>query len=84
MTIQVAFFDGAGGAMGEIIAFRQDARRLRKTLETPPGGAQILFFLGVRYMRMDEAMVDRLARQSIMDREHDRPGGGKRKRRARA
>lgn len=71
--------------MGEIIAFRHAARRAGKTVEAPPGGAQILFFLGVRYSRMDDATVDRLARQAMVDWEHDRPtGGGKRKRRARA
>lgn len=71
--------------MGEVIAFRQMARRTRKMMEPPTSGAQILFFLGVRYMRMDDATADRLSAQMLIDHEHDRPsGGGKRKRRARA
>ena len=67
--------------MGEVIAFRQRARRASHISDMPAGGAQILFFLGVRYMRMDDAMINRLALQALSDC-HDRPsGGGKRKRR---
>lgn len=68
--------------MGEIIAFRPGARRAIKSVEAPPGGAQILFFLGVRYIRMDEATIDRLAGETTSDR--DRPSGGGRRRRRRA
>lgn len=57
--------------MGEIIAFRPNAKAA--AMPPPaPGGAQILFFLGVRYMR-DETATKRTPR--------DR-GGGKRKKRA--
>lgn len=69
--------------MGEVVAFRSRARGARRISETPGGEAQILFFLGVRYMRMDDALAARLS--------HPAPdvcgkpsGGGKRKRRARA
>jgi hypothetical protein len=40
--------------MGEIIAFRLRAKPSRENREPPAGDAQILFFLGVRYMRMDD------------------------------
>ncbi len=39
--------------MGELIAFKERPRR--KTVEPAPAeGAQILFFLGVRYCRQEE------------------------------
>ena len=70
--------------MGEIVAFKKSAWRNRKTSgDAAEGGAQILFFLGVRYQRMDDATAERLTREA--NERHDRPsGGGKRKRRARA
>lgn len=40
--------------MGEVVAFRIRERNSRHASEPPTGDAQILFFLGVRYMRMDE------------------------------
>jgi hypothetical protein len=40
--------------MGEIVAFRIREKASRHASEPPTGGAQILFFLGVRYMRLDE------------------------------
>jgi hypothetical protein len=43
-----------GDGMGEIIALRPKARAAA-SLPPAPGGAQILFFLGVRYVREDTA-----------------------------
>lgn len=40
--------------MGEVVAFRIRERESRQASEPPTGDAQILFFLGVRYMRMEE------------------------------
>lgn len=40
--------------MGEIVAFRIREKASRHVSETPKGDAQILFFLGVRYMRVEE------------------------------
>ncbi len=40
--------------MGEVIAFGMRGRSPRRASEPPTGDAQILFFLGVRYMRIDE------------------------------
>jgi hypothetical protein len=62
--------------MGEVIAFRKSARPSRRASEPPTGDAQILFFLGVRYVRMDDC-------QSHAPGGGPR-GGGKGKRRARA
>lgn len=40
--------------MGKVIAFRSSAKRIRPGhAPAPPGDAQILFFLGVRYSRME-------------------------------
>jgi len=69
--------------MGEVIAFRARPKAAQKTGEPPIGDAQILFFLGVRYMRMDDAL-DVAAGQSPPDHGHTPPGGRKRKARARA
>ncbi len=40
--------------MGEVVAFLPRERIPRHASAPPTGGAQILFFLGVRYMRMEE------------------------------
>lgn len=40
--------------MGEVVAFRTREKSSRRDGEPPTGDAQILFFLGVRYMRADE------------------------------
>lgn len=40
--------------MGEIVAFRIRDRASRHASEPPTGDAQILFFLGVRYTRLEE------------------------------
>lgn len=66
--------------MGQVIAFRTLARSARKSSETPSGDAQILFFLGVRYMRMDDALAARLSASA----QKTRGGSGRRKRRSRA
>jgi hypothetical protein len=39
--------------MGELISFQREARR-RLTTAPPDGEAQILFFTGVRYCRVDD------------------------------
>jgi hypothetical protein len=66
--------------MGEIIAFRMREKRARAGSAAPAGGAQILFFLGVRYVRMDEPPATLLA----PDKGRGPAGGKKRKSRARA
>jgi hypothetical protein len=40
--------------MGEVVAFQPRERTPRPPNAPPAGDAQILFFLGVRYMRMEE------------------------------
>ncbi len=66
--------------MGEIIAFPANAKPA-EAARTPPheGEARILFFLGVRYLRFDDATT-------TTDAPHERGGeagrGKKRKRRA--
>ncbi|MGJ0509824.1 MAG: hypothetical protein ACR652_22410 [Methylocystis sp.] len=66
--------------MGEVIAFRMRGTSSREMREPPTGGAQILFFLGVRYIRMDDPLQTCDSRAP-----GGRPrGGGKRKGRARA
>lgn len=68
--------------MGEVIAFQTRAKPSRHSSEPPTGDAQILFFLGVRYMRMEEPQ-DSLNTFSP-DHDHGPRGGKKRKSRARA
>lgn len=67
--------------MGQVIAFRPRA----KTLQQPPaamaGGAQILFFLGVRYSRMEEDRNHPASREP--DQDSGQGGGRKRRKRAR-
>ena len=66
--------------MAEIISLRPDARAAR--VASPPSeGAQILFFLGVRYCRIEEP--EELPRSAEKPRGED-DGGRKRRRRARA
>jgi hypothetical protein len=61
--------------MGEIIALRARATTARAA--APPGGdAEILFFLGVRYMRMDEPLV-------ASPGARDQSGAGKKRKRTR-
>ncbi|WP_363346855.1 hypothetical protein [Methylocystis echinoides] len=40
--------------MGEVVAFQMRERSPRRPSEPPIGDAQILFFLGVRYMRAED------------------------------
>jgi hypothetical protein len=40
--------------MGDVVAFSTSASRARRAASPDAGGAQILFFLGVRYQRMEE------------------------------
>jgi hypothetical protein len=54
--------EGEDGLMGEIIPFRAGQRR-RAPVEPPPGPAQILFFLGVRYSRDDDDLDGRPSRR---------------------
>lgn len=65
--------------MGEVIAFRRREKPSRHSHAAPAGDAQILFFLGVRYMRMDDPL-DGFAPQTPAS---GKPGGRKRKSRAR-
>lgn len=69
--------------MGKVIAFQTRGRSARKNSETPGGEAQILFFLGVRYMRMDDALAAQLS-DPAPDICGETPGRRKRRRRARA
>jgi len=62
--------------MAQIISLEQRAQG-RRHAATAEGGAQILFFLGVRYMRIEEPVC-------IKPSEPNESGGKKRKRRARA
>jgi hypothetical protein len=64
--------------MGEVIAFRLRAKASLQNREPPAGDAQILFFLGVRYMRLDDPQ------ESAATPKPGPRGGGKRKSRARA
>ncbi|KAF0122019.1 hypothetical protein C5688_13870 [Methylocystis sp. MitZ-2018] len=69
--------------MGKVIAFQPRTRAASKRREAPERDAQILFFLGVRYVRMEDALVnpqEKPAPESC----GAPPGGGKRRRRVRA
>ena len=68
--------------MGQVIAFRARAKTPRQESEPIMGDAQILFFLGVRYCRIDEA--DALQVEQAPDRDSGQGGGRKRRKRARA
>lgn len=64
--------------MGEVIAFQMREKVSRRASTPPSGDAQILFFLGVRYMRMDD-LPGALETHTSGGRPR---GGRKRKRRA--
>jgi hypothetical protein len=66
--------------MGKVIAFQP---RARGASIAPEGDAQILFFLGVRYVRTEDAFVNPAAKPGP-ESCGARPGGGKRRRRVRA
>lgn len=68
--------------MGEVVAFKTRARTARPDAEPRSGDAQILFFLGVRYVRMDETPY--MNDETTPDRRDTPRGGKKRKTRARA
>lgn len=67
--------------MGEVIAFQTNAKQAQRAAATPAGDAQILFFLGVRYVRADDPST--YATQTPEAR-NTPSGGKKRRRRARA
>jgi hypothetical protein len=68
--------------MGQVIAFKPRARTSQHPAVPIAGGAQILFFLGVRYSRMEDAR-DFPATQEP-DQDSGQGGGRKRRKRARA
>jgi hypothetical protein len=82
--LAAAFAEGV--EMGEVVAFRLRAKSSREPRATPSGDAQILFFLGVRYARMDEphGACETAAPDRGQGRGHGPSGGKKRKSRARA
>ncbi len=63
--------------MGEIVPFHK-ARRLRAAVNPPAGSAEILFFLGVRYVRHEDT-ADSSKKQNT---ERRAPGRARRKKRA--
>lgn len=67
--------------MGDVIAFQAGAKIARRALP-PAGDAQILFFLGVRYMRLDDPPPPTAHAPNA--RGGETAGGKKRRRRARA
>ncbi|WP_424361818.1 hypothetical protein [Methylocystis parvus] len=73
--------------MGEVVAFRKREKSSRNEIAPPDGDAQILFFLGVRYARMDEAKDAGESLSPDHDEgcghRHGPRGGKKRKSRAR-
>jgi len=64
--------------MAEIIPLRPGARAARLAPPPPSEGAQILFFLGVRYCRIEEPQ------DPVEKPRGEDDGGKKRRRRARA
>ncbi|QGM98370.1 hypothetical protein [Methylocystis parvus] len=69
--------------MGEVVAFQIREKTARERSGPPSGGAQILFFLGVRYARIEEPQ-DALTPDQGQGHGHGPRGGKKRKSRARA
>lgn len=67
-------------AMGQIIAFQPRETRAKRAATPEAEGAQILFFLGVRYLRLDE----NAPASGGQAPECDSSAGGARKRRRRA
>jgi hypothetical protein len=70
--------------MGEVVAFQIRAKAARQKSEPPTGDAQILFFLGVRYMRIEEMQQSQGALAPDLGEGQGPRGGKKRKSRARA
>ena len=67
--------------MGQIIAFRPRAKSAQQAATPMPGGAQILFFLGVRYSRMEDERELPATREP--DQDSSQGCGRKRRKRAR-
>ena len=69
--------------MGEIVAFQQRVRSARGVAgPASAGGAQILFFLGVRYARVEDGSLP--PGENAPESGNGPRGGGKRRNRARA
>jgi hypothetical protein len=68
--------------MGKVIAFQPRLRGALKRGEAQQRDAQILFFLGVRYVRMEDALVN--PQETPAPESCGAPRGGKRRRRVRA
>ncbi|MGJ0454494.1 MAG: hypothetical protein ACR65T_14875 [Methylocystis sp.] len=69
--------------MGKVIAFQPRTRGASIRNDVQQRDAQILFFLGVRYVRVDDALVNEAAKPAPESCGAP-PGGGKRRRRVRA
>ncbi|MFZ3181441.1 MAG: hypothetical protein WA156_14810 [Methylocystis silviterrae] len=69
--------------MGKVFAFQPRTRGAAIRNDVQQRDAQILFFLGVRYVRVDDALVNEAAKPAPESR-GAAPGGGKRRRRVRA
>ncbi len=68
--------------MGKVIAFQPRLRGASKRGDVQQRDAQILFFLGVRYVRMEDALVN--PKETPAPESCGAPPGGKRRRRVRA
>lgn len=68
--------------MGQIIAFRPRAKTPQYPAAPVAGGAEILFFLGVRYCRMEEEQG--VPTTQAPDQDSGQGVGRKRRKRARA
>ncbi len=66
--------------MGEVVGFRLREKKSREKGEPPTGGAQILFFLGARYMRAEDSLDARGGASPTVG--GGSSGGKKRKKRA--
>ncbi|CCJ08840.1 hypothetical protein [Methylocystis sp. SC2] len=69
--------------MGKVIAFQPRTRGASIRDDAQRRDAQILFFLGVRYVRADDALVNEAAKPAPESCGAP-PGGGRRRRRVRA
>jgi hypothetical protein len=69
--------------MGEIVSFRPQEGKVRKSASADAPGAQILFFTGVRYERMAESKPARIEGDSGAPQSGGIGGarGGRRRRR---
>lgn len=69
--------------MGKVIALQPRSRATSTRRSAPERDADILFFLGVRYVRMEDAFADR-SENRVPESCGAPTGGGKRRRRVRA